>query len=81
MGRSLPSAAAARDQARPLEHLQVFADRLERDGGDQCGEFVDRGVTLGEAPEDGPAGRVGERPNVLLRASPVPTGAIRPWRA
>ena len=59
--RPLLGAAAARHEARPFEHLEVLADRLQRDGREERGELVDGGVAFGQPGEDGPAGRVGER--------------------
>ena len=54
-----PTVHGAMDQARPLEHLHVLGDRRERHG-ERRGELADRGLSLGEASQDGPAGRVGQ---------------------
>ena len=91
--RPLLRAAAARHQARSFEHLEVLAHRLQRDRREQRGDLVDGRVALGQPGEDGPAGRVGERPErdaqrVVVRggrhrqalarvSSTMPEGAVR----
>src|SRR5919106_4882994 len=53
-------AALARDQARPLEHLQMLGDRLHGDRKRLC-ELVDGGVALREPGQDPASSRVRER--------------------
>ena len=58
--RPLMSTAAARNEAGPLEHLEVLAQGLQRDGGGERGELVDRRVAVGQAGQHRPPGRVSE---------------------
>src|SRR3954451_14765420 len=51
--------ASARDQAGPLEHLEVTRDRRQADG-EGLRELLDRRVALGEALEDRQAGRIAQ---------------------
>src|SRR6266508_2526000 len=52
--------AAARDQPRALEHLQVLGDRLDADR-EWLGQLVHSGLTLREARQDRAPRRIGER--------------------
>ena len=51
--------ASARDQAGPLEHLQVFRDRRHAHV-ERLRELGDRRLAGGETGENGAAGRVGQ---------------------
>src|SRR5262245_14987729 len=69
---------AAGDQPGPLEHLEMFGDRLEADG-ERFSQLVHRGLAVGEARQDGPPRRVGqggEREAQLICRHPYSTNQL-----
>jgi hypothetical protein len=55
-------------QARGLEHPQVFGHRRQRNL-EWLGKFRNRGLVLGQAAQDGPPRGVGQRAKRLVQGS------------
>src|SRR5262245_48518164 len=51
--------AAAGDQPGPLEHLEMYGDRLEADG-ERVSQLVHRGLSVGETRQDDSPRRDGQ---------------------